>query len=647
MVTTPATETTVIIGERAFDLKHLSAADGAQLYDALGTLNGQTKTDYQQLAQGVGQLALNFDSLVNIPLPQGMTIKQAVEQALLSLKKGGGVFDSGASAELKNFWGQAKEAPGIGMLFSAMEGTAKTANFATDVIAGLSKPFAVLTSPIDTLGDLGAGPLASLKNATSSPTPITPEQAKAFGAAYAAALYSQTEAPNAPAAAEIREPGWWDKIQARGENWWNHISHFLSNIQIVNAVGKWFGNGFDWGKAMEDARTEIAANENKPVPTYEETLNQNLLDGAQQKARPGVAAMLTKAEEIAGIESADMAKAIGEGGIYQAQDGTWYGLSFENGQPVSEALKDANGNVLTSEQRSDNAWERSRNALLPSGDLTAGKVIGAAVGYKITANVVKGMGHGFTSQLVGENNILAQKYDKLMKPATDLYKEADMVRDGTKPIKNFWGKVTYEPANPALADKLTAQAEAMEAKLLKDPKVLELQERITARGSSLVGKMPLVGEAKGFGSGVGTWMGKQAGSLSERAIGATERATVSMSERALLQGEKGLPAAAKLFKAMPRNAKIAAAAGVVYAGYELFSGDDEKEAAPTTAATPASAEPDPGLAAATEDAYSRALKKVNFQKIDGVDIARFDQQVSPTITGSQTAGIGNAPGKGL
>ncbi|MFN7401507.1 MAG: hypothetical protein ACK5R4_04145 [Alphaproteobacteria bacterium] len=381
---TQPVSTEVTIGGQRFELKNMTAEQGAALYELLSP-------EDKKLADSIAAIAKNFHSLSSIELPPGMSVTTALEKYFGALKAGRGKIEDGAEVFLKQMDGAIGELPAV----QGIRRLAGAANTAADVwdgaVRGLMAPYRALMATPGLASTLTPG------------TNVSDEQARAFGAAYAA-----TEAMHRTPAKEEGIGGFFASTSRTLGYGYMRLMHSLPFIPtVMSAIGHWFQGlpaNWDFGAAWEKAKEEVASEQKAELnkygghmPTLEQYQTHARQVGMQEKARPAAAAMVTAAGSIAGIEAPKLVEAITKGGIIRTHQGGLAQVTIQDGRPVQEAAKGPDGKPLTvgTERRGmlDEALPQpgrgTGHHLAYGATVGAGAVVGAAGLHGVAEGVAR------------------------------------------------------------------------------------------------------------------------------------------------------------------------------------------------------------------------------------------------------------------
>ena len=170
--------TAITVGGAEYNLKGLSIEDGNKIYAAL-------PPDYQKLADSYAKLAKAFESVVEVDLPPGMSFDKAWKEFLTAPRDAAGKITDTTKPYLKQletrFEPILSEIPG----YKAAKGTKEALDFGGTMLQG-GKDFLMFFPRVIGLGG------AVIAEGTHAVIPgISDAQAKAFGAAYAGAIFHE------------------------------------------------------------------------------------------------------------------------------------------------------------------------------------------------------------------------------------------------------------------------------------------------------------------------------------------------------------------------------------------------------------------------------------------------------------------------
>lgn len=387
--------TIVTVANQDYELKGLSAADGQRLYHAL-------PADYKAMADQFATIAANFNRISQLQLPEGMTLDQALTNYKNAITDGGGTLKDTAEPYLKNMASTFADIPGLNGAIGAAErvgngvgliGTA--AGAASDTIAS---PFRFL-SFLGTVAQEARGHVVAGYSA---------EQARAFGAAYAAAMYHEGSVRQAMPMIDVPfngEPSifWEHPLQASlagmeyaslhtplVKDAWPYI---MAACKFVYSAVAHFGDksgakALNWDEALAEAKSELAAKA-KGDTSWRGLTEARLRDGELDHAR----GVMIAAENVAGVKTKDIADAIADEATIIGNDGNLKRIKTENG--TTELETNPNGVSQTSTDRmadsAGNILGDSGKKLL-GGELSTQQAIAMGGGVVVTGYAVKKMG---------------------------------------------------------------------------------------------------------------------------------------------------------------------------------------------------------------------------------------------------------------
>lgn len=349
---TTGVDTIVEINGQQFDLHNMSTERGLELYAAL-------PPEYQEYARTIERVVMEYEANVNVSDEGRNVLFQYADLVQAGSRVSANALSGAASAA-------------VNVLRSA--DTSGTANTVLDAL-GAPGSFidGALGTPVRAVSNALGGVSEVVDSALSSP--VSADQARAFAAAYAAAMYEQAQDSGREDLPFFSMPFsgqnaliWKYPAEALGAvtTW---ATDFLANIPFIGALVPGLS-------ALLGTIGEVfgALNESRPIPdlfqtfqskyseaqtgietrrglSIEQILEQNITNGE----RNNVAATLMAADTIAGIDTQDITQLLKHGGVYRTQDGRYRIVRPENGtisEPVTQ--KDASGNDLTRAQRATN-----------------------------------------------------------------------------------------------------------------------------------------------------------------------------------------------------------------------------------------------------------------------------------------------------
>ncbi|MFN7452007.1 MAG: hypothetical protein ACK5R5_03785 [Alphaproteobacteria bacterium] len=434
---TQPVSTEVTIGGQRFELKNMTAEQGAALYELLSP-------EDKKLADSIAAIAKNFHSLSSIELPPGMSVTTALEKYFGALKAGRGKIEDGAEVFLKQMDGAIGELPAV----QGIRRLAGAANTAADVwdgaVRGLMAPYRALMATPGLASTLTPG------------TNVSDEQARAFGAAYAAA-----EAMHRAPAKEEGIGGFFASTSRTLGYGYMRLMHSLPFIPtVMSAIGHWFQGlpaNWDFGAAWEKAKEEVASEQKAELnkygghmPTLEQYQTHARQVGMQEKARPAAAAMVTAAGSIAGIEAPKLVEAITKGGIIRTHEGGLAQVTIQDGRPVQEAAKGPNGEPLTvGDERRGMLDEALPQPGRGTGHhLAYGAAVGA--GAVVGAAGLHGVAEGVARQTAG-GQALAKASESALKESLKLEVKAASAEKAAARINGGGWRLPFQTAEKEAA----------------------------------------------------------------------------------------------------------------------------------------------------------------------------------------------------
>jgi hypothetical protein len=419
-VTPPQPEespTSVHVAGLYYELHNLSVEDGAKLYDLLPT----TPTNYKQIADQYAQLAKIYESSVQIALPEGMDRQTAWGNYLKFVRSGESLTDKTAPY-IKDFstlvgtqMQTALKGTSVG---DGIENTNNALRFTGGALGGVYD-FAMTIPRLVSLGGTAAG------EAAGAVTPgISDGQAKAFGAAYAAAMLHE-------GAMRENMPMFDSPFNDQKSMFWSYpieasmagLEYLSMNVPLVKeaypyiiAAAKWVWEAVthigstdkarSFSEILADTKTNIEKKHREGATwrsLTEERLRGNEVGAAEQK--------MIAAETVGGISTRDLAPLAGSGGVINGQDGYRYTVDPNaKGGVAVQQMQGPDGKPI---DRIDRIGESAANVLGQTGQNIAdgkadaadfGGVLGygaaAAVGIPLGLKVAKPVIRG-TSSILG------------------------------------------------------------------------------------------------------------------------------------------------------------------------------------------------------------------------------------------------------
>lgn len=537
---TPVSPTDIEVAGQHFELHGLSVADGERLYRAL-------PSDYQKLAEQYGAIARNFERIASVQLPKGMTLKQALENYKNALMAGAGKLSGTPEPYLQQLDATCRSIPGYAGMVDGLTGAKNAADLAGTAIGAASD---TVSAPLRFFSFLGT----VVTEGTGALTPrISDAQARAFGAAYAAALYHE---------GAVRQ------TMTTGQMIWNHpveaslagLDNLVLNVPLLKdawpyiyAAWKWvsgavahFGDTTTkaptFSEALAEAKSEIEASRGRH-PDWRSNVEARLRAGDLDAA----SATMAKAEKVADIATQPIAEAVKDDKTIVTRDGNLATIRTQDG---SASIETDTTSASRDQTRGDRIGNAARQILgqtgndLVNGRLTAGGVLATAAGSgsalwvanKLTpgglTNIPTLAGHGAVSGIKSVARASIAGTSGLL---------AGMV-EGTAELIPFGGARAARKAGDAVT-RLEAQV-----------------ERHAARADALKDAIDTL-KASGPASAEGL-RGKLSGAAHDLKI-RNEEARLASAEKAHLKTTSKLPAAeARLTETLEHSAARVEAGGI-------------------------------------------------------------------------------------
>lgn len=398
----PPVSTKISINGREFELRNMSAAQGDTLYAALGQLPGEEGVRYRQMADSVAHVAQQFNALANIELPPGLTLQDALLRYFSLLGQGKRAIESATDPWIKH------------MHQALSPGTARSLDFWA---RGASVPGNILDGARDGLTALPQSVLnaiGALRNRMPRGVNISEDQARAFGAAYAAAMYreqnpdpaAQTQTPAAS------EPGIMDKLTTGLEYGWMRLTHAVPLIpRVMRTVTNWFGAIPDswsisaaWRKAGQDLETaqraELAAYGGR-MPSFSELLANNHRISTETPRHADAQATLRAAGTVAGISTEPLVRALAlEGNApFWNREGHLASIRRNSvGLPEAQPVNRPDGTPVTHENSA-----QTRTYGLPESGRDWEYHVSYVAGGAMTGQALRGVAEGVARLITGKS----------------------------------------------------------------------------------------------------------------------------------------------------------------------------------------------------------------------------------------------------
>lgn len=387
--------TIVTVAGADYELKGLSVADGQRLYAAL-------PADYQNMADQFATIAANFNRISELQLPEGMTLQQALTNYKNAITEGGGTLKDSAEPYLKNMASTFADIPGL----SGAIGTAERVGRGVGLVgtaAGAASD--AIASPFRFLSFLGTVSQEARGHVVPG---YSAEQSRAFGAAYAAAMFHEGSVRQAMPMIDM-------PFNDQASIFWEHPleaslagmeyasihtplvkdawPYIMAACKFVYSAVAHFGDksgakALNWDEALAEAKSEIAAKA-KGDTSWRGLTEARLREGELDHAR----GVMIAAEEVAGVKTKDIADTIAEDKTFIGNDGNLNRANTENGK--TELETNPNG---VQQDSGDRVKESAGNIFgetgkrLANGELRTQEMIAAGAGLAGVGYVGKKMG---------------------------------------------------------------------------------------------------------------------------------------------------------------------------------------------------------------------------------------------------------------
>jgi hypothetical protein len=427
----------VEVGGTTYHLRGLTVENANRIYAAL-------PTEYQTLADHYATVAKAYETALRINLPPGITASQALRELLNAPRNAEGMLDRALLAS-KPYLGELQTQLGQTMpggVTNMVNDVTNTTNFIDGVLSAVDS---TMRAP----GRLLDAGRTAVDEVVQAVTPgITDDQAKAFGTAFAASLFYEgamrqnMDMFGINPFAQQRTLFWSHLPEATAAGFeyatlhWPLVKDVWPFIEAAwKFGGQWIGHMLDNTKPSPNFDT-ILAEVQENVATRQQTGDSSWRGLTESRLRDHdrVAAgqRVTSAENIAGVDTADRAGIIANGGAMITQDGiartvtptAGGGVEIETpvgptGQPVTRM--DRVGQALTGGPVSEHATGVAA---------IAGTASTIAVGY--------GAAEGFARQTMGGQAVAARgarldaRATKLETQASTLTTRADALEGGAR-----------------------------------------------------------------------------------------------------------------------------------------------------------------------------------------------------------------------
>ena len=491
-----ASPTKIQVGTETFELNHITAADAARLYTALGTVQAKSKTDYQKLARDVSAVCVNYQSIIALDTPAGEDPAKYIAKMIDDVRtKGAEKLDAAG----QKFYAQFKSFLPKGATDSSDSILDALGAFGS-LISGVGKGIML---PKNLLSTVPAALIHDGKNTLDGKfNPISKEAADSIGTVYAAAIYNVVDSPNAPAATQVGKADWFDSILAYGEGAWDWvwrsgIGKYIS--AFINAVSARFfsdGPAKDWSTCWHEGLAAAEQDRAKePKLTHQQRIDQNMVAKIQTDAHALASGMLEKVEDVAGVSgktTKDVFGLVQKGGTMRDNNGHIEVVTpGKGGAPKIDIPVDPKTNKPIS---ANTATNEAVAGVTPDVNHPKSSIAGMGLGVAGDAvaggYVAKHLAIGFGKQLVGKNSNLRQMGNVLTKEAGVLTKEAGALAAGKTNKILWWIKTGTQAPDPVAAAEKTADAAKKTAEAAKF--YAQADARDLGMGSKTLGKKTLV-----------------------------------------------------------------------------------------------------------------------------------------------------------
>lgn len=343
--------TEIRINGQTFDLAGMSAAEGAELYNAL-------PQDVRAQADVYAKLAKRFERAQNIALPGGMSFDNAWANTVAALRAGRGQLPPNSEQYMKDiaatFRDQINQIPGMGIV----NGANNVSRNSGDLVGGgadFLMMFPRALSAAFTTGGEGRDALSFS---------ISDNQARAFGAAFAGSVYYEGIARRAqPLPAQFI--GNLPQYAPATLEWAAVNTPILGDVwPYIAGSAQWLYQlmfreagtpAARWQDVVEGVRDDIAERRSSGRTSFADIATDHMRD---TEAARGVA-RVQAAGSIAGVETAELGDLANQGGVYTDRSGVTRQFSTNNGNVTDEAVLNANGQEQGRLERIGAAWSQA------------------------------------------------------------------------------------------------------------------------------------------------------------------------------------------------------------------------------------------------------------------------------------------------
>lgn len=336
--------TTITVAGSDYELAKMPVKDGLEIY-------GKLPADYQRMADAYGTLAQRFQRKIDVKLPGDMSFNTAWKNTIATLNKDGNLDK--AEQYQKDIYAEFREQIDA---VAYVGGAARTAEGAAGLLAtggafasggfdGLAAiPRFVIRGGSVVVGEVKDGVEAAL-------TPISDDQARAFGSAMAgAALHENVERKNMSTASSI----WNYPLQHAGAA----LDYATINIPGLNAiwpylqacaqmVQQWLSvedpaKQKDFSQFVEENKQAAEKLRSEGKANYSDLFEARVREGETSNAMQKMRA----AEEVAGIQTDPLMDMAQHGGAFVDKDGNGTSLKPDEGDgPTPDPTVDMGENA--------------------------------------------------------------------------------------------------------------------------------------------------------------------------------------------------------------------------------------------------------------------------------------------------------------
>lgn len=354
-------DTTIEAGGRRFELRHMSAAEGVQLYSVL-------PPEFQRTADFYAGLAKSFERVLQIQLPPGMSLDNAWANTVAALQTGRGQLDANAPEYMRQMVAQipqlARQIPGAGVVegsYDLAAGTVAAGQMGYNLLAAFPRALrAIRVTGQEAVGALGGG--------------ISDDQAKAFGAAYAGAIMYQ-------GATRRAMPFIDSPFNDQSSQFWsNPLQYSMAGLEyaslnwpIVSTVWPYIEAAFtyvtqllrdtprrSYSDILQEVQGSAEARRAAGQTSYSALVEARMRDPERERA----SAQIVAADEIAGVRTAELGVLGDQGGVIVDQNGRTANVNPDGPIPSVTPVAGQNGQGEGRLSRSGAAWGEVFNPLI-------------------------------------------------------------------------------------------------------------------------------------------------------------------------------------------------------------------------------------------------------------------------------------------